>query len=102
MVFSYTFSYKHFYVHLFFILHQLEKAYILNVIRIRLACNIIIKKTPLRMKNLKTSYIPNMFFSGQYFKVGKTVSNLHAVVMRLKKIKTMLLLTVVNPFVWVV
>lgn len=44
MVFSYTFSYKHFYVHLFFILHQLEKVYIFNVIRVGLACNIIIKK----------------------------------------------------------
>lgn len=56
------------------------------------------KKTPFRMSKLKTSYIPSTFFGGQYFKVGKTVSNLHAVETRLKKIPTMLLLTVVNCF----
>lgn len=37
------------------------------------------------MSNLKTSYIPSTFFGGQYFKVGETVSNLHAVDDEVKK-----------------
>lgn len=50
------------------------------------------------MNNLKTSYIPNTFFSVQYFKIGETEPNLYSVKKRLKKIKIILLLTIVNCF----